>query len=261
MPGTTPLDILPLSVLIAVLAGLILASIETGYRLGRYRRQIADDEREAPVGTIIGATLGLLGFLLAFTFGLAASRFEARRQVLVDEANAIGTAYLRAGLLTPEQARISRGLLKAYVQSRLDAISTRDTAAALSRATTLHEQLWNVAEAAGRDAPESIVVGLYVDSLNDVIDVHSRRVLVGLQSRLPGALWVTLILVTVLTMGGVGYHEGLSKSRRSPAVAVLILTFASVMSLIADLDRPQEGALRVNQQALQDLNTQFERRP
>src|SRR4029450_7972437 len=93
---------LPLWGLFLAILILVLLSVEGGYRLGKYRRSRSEEEKEAPVGAMAGATLGLLAFILAFTFGLAAARFDTRRQLLLDEANAIGTAYLRAGML-PER--------------------------------------------------------------------------------------------------------------------------------------------------------------
>lgn len=99
MPSSGPLDALPLWGLFLAILLLVLLSVEGGYRLGKYRRSRSEEEKEAPVGAMVGATLGLLAFLLAFTFGLAATRFDTRRQVLLDEANAIGTTYLRAGML------------------------------------------------------------------------------------------------------------------------------------------------------------------
>ena len=90
---------------------VVLLSVECGYRLGKFRRSRTELEKDAPVGTIVGATLGLLAFILAFTFGLAAARFDTRRQVLLDEANAIGTTYLRAGML-PERGEKIRNLLQ-----------------------------------------------------------------------------------------------------------------------------------------------------
>src|SRR5436189_2549739 len=112
------LDALPLwGVFIAILF-VVLISVECGYRLGKYRRSQREQEKEAPVGTMVGATLGLLAFILAFTFGLAASRFDTRRQVLLDEANAIGTTYLRAGMLSKQGEQI-RALLRDYVDARL----------------------------------------------------------------------------------------------------------------------------------------------
>jgi hypothetical protein len=106
-----PIDALPLWALFICILLVVLLSVEFGYRLGKYRRSRQEQEKEAPVGTMVGATLGLLAFILAFTFGLAAARFDARRQVLLDEANAIGTTYLRAGMV-PERGEEIRGMLR-----------------------------------------------------------------------------------------------------------------------------------------------------
>src|SRR5215470_13338872 len=102
MENNGPLDALPLWALFISILVVVLLSVECGYRLGKYRRGRHEEEKEAPLGTMVAATLGLLAFILAFTFGLAAARFDARRQVLLDEVNAIGTTYLRAGML-PER--------------------------------------------------------------------------------------------------------------------------------------------------------------
>src|SRR5262249_1356059 len=113
------LDALPLWGLFVLILVVVLLSVECGYRLGKYRRSRQEQENEAPVGTMVGATVGFIAFILAFTFGLAASRFDTRRQVLLDEANAIGTTYLRAGML-PEQGEQIRELLREYVDARVD---------------------------------------------------------------------------------------------------------------------------------------------
>lgn len=210
---------------------------------------------ETPVGSIVAASLGLFGLILAFTFGLAAARFDARRQIVVEEANAIGTTYLRAGLLPDGRGGKIRHLLTDYVDGRLEMIRTGNIERLLELSGELHLELWKEAESVGQQYPESIVVGLFVESLNETIDIHSKRVLVGIRSRIPGTLWATLYLVTVLSMAGVGYHEGLSQSRRTLAVLVLVTTFLSIMMLIADLDRPVEGQLTVNQQAMAELRS------
>src|SRR5271167_569395 len=165
---------------------VVLLSIEGGYKLGRYRRRHSEDEKEAPVGAIVGASLALLGFVLAFTFGLAASRFDARRQIVVEEANAIGTTYLRAGLLPNNRGVTIRKLLGEYVDARLEVVQTGNIEQGLRRSDELHRQLWKEAEAVGQEHPDSIVVGLFIQSLNETIDVHAKRVLVGLRNRLPG---------------------------------------------------------------------------
>jgi hypothetical protein len=180
------LDALPLWGLFVATVGVVLLSIEAGYLLGKYRRRRSEEEKEGPVGAIVAATLGLLGFILAFTFGLAASRFDARRQIVVEEANAIGTTYLRARLLPHGHEVKIRMLLREYVDVRLEVVQTGNTEQVLRRSDELHRELWKEAEAIGQKHPDSIVVGLFIQSLNETIDVHSKRVLVALQSRLPG---------------------------------------------------------------------------
>jgi hypothetical protein len=108
------LDAIPLWGFFGLTMLLVLLFIEGGYRLGRYRLTRSEHEKEAPVGAMVAALLGLLAFILAFTFGLAAQRFDTRRQVLLDEANAIGTTYLRAAML-PERGDEIRALLREYV--------------------------------------------------------------------------------------------------------------------------------------------------
>src|SRR5215813_6547607 len=127
-----PIDALPLWALFISILLVVLLSVECGYRLGAYRRRRREEEKEAPLGTMVGAELGLLAFILAFTFGLAAARFDTRRQVLLDEANAIGTTYLRAGML-PERSEEIRRLLRGYVGVRLDAVRSGNVAEGIRR--------------------------------------------------------------------------------------------------------------------------------
>jgi hypothetical protein len=260
---TTLLDSLPLWLIFAVTVALTAAAIESGYRIGRSRRSRKDAEREPekdqPVGAIAASTLGLLGFLLAFTFGLAASRFDDRRLAVLEESNAIGTSYLRAGLLKePERTEI-RKLFTQYVDARLAAVKPETHHEAMDTSVALHQALWTQATAAAAADSHSIMTGLFIQSLNEVIDLHSKRVLVGLRSRIPASVWIALYFIAVLAMGSLGYQEGLAGSRRSLAVVALLLTFSSVMLLIADLDRPQEGLLRVSQQSMIDLKSMLER--
>jgi hypothetical protein len=252
MQTTGPLDTLPLWALFIVILLVVLLSVECGYRLGKYRRGRREQEKEAPVGTIVGATLGLLAFILAFTFGLAASRFDTRRQVLLDEANAIGTTYLRAGML-PERGEEVRRLLRDYVATRLDAVRSGDVAEGIRRSEDIQQRVWTEAETVGQKNPNSIVVGLFVQSLNEMIDLHAKRVQAGVRSRIPGAIWVGLFAVAILSLTAMGYLEGLTGTRRSLAVLAVAVAFSVVIELIADLDRPREGVLQVSQQALLDL--------
>jgi hypothetical protein len=252
MENSGLLDALPLwGVFIAILF-IVLISVECGYGLGKYRRRRHEEEKEASLGTMVGATLGLLAFILAFTFGLAAARFDARRQVLLDEANAIGTTYLRAGML-PERGEEIRALLRNYVDTRLEAVRSGNIAEGIRRSENLQHQIWADAEAVGQKNPNSIIVGLFVQSLNEVIDLHAKRVQAGVRSRIPGAIWLGLFAVAALSLATMGYQAGLVGTRRSLAVFAVAFTFSVVIELIADLDRSQQGVLRVSQRALIDL--------
>lgn len=245
-------DPIPIWLLLAGTVIVVFFSVELGFRLARYRKRRSDAENEAPVGGMVGGTLGLLAFMLAFTFGLAASRFDDRRRVVLDEANAIGTTYLRAAMLSEPMRTKSRDLLREYVNVRLEATLAGRVDEAVSKSEQLHEHLWSQAVAAA-EGDRSPITGLFIQSLNEVIDLHAKRVMVGLRSRVPGAIWIALYLLAILAMAAMGYQEGLAGTRRSLAGFALVLAFSLVLILIVDLDRPGEGMLRVSQQSMIDL--------
>jgi hypothetical protein len=254
-------DDVPLPVVFLLTLAAVLLAVEAGFRLGRFRLRHADSEREAPVGTMVAATLGLFGFLLAFTFNMAASRFDAKRQVIVEEANAIGTAYLRADLVEePHRGRIKE-LLREYVDVRIGA--ARSAAAALEgkrRSEELHQALWAETRAAAAAHPP-VPATLFVQPVNEVIDLHGKRVAIALHSRIPGTIWLALYAIGMLAMSAMGYHAGLSVNRRSMAAILVAVTFSAVLWLIANLDRSQEGTLTVSQQAMTELRASMEDPP
>jgi hypothetical protein len=253
MPANMPLDVLPLWALFFLTVLLILLAEELGFRLGRVRARRTNRESDAPVGGMVGAELGLLAFLLAFTFGIATSRFDSRRTVLLDESNAVGTAYLRAAMLPePHRAQV-REFLREYVDVRIAAAQGESSDHAIRRSEALHGRLWTEAVAVAEKDPRSVPIGLFVESINEVIDLHALRVTAGLRSRIPTVVWAVLFTVAVLSFATMGYQGGLTGIRRSPAVLVIAVTFAIVIWLVADLDRPGQGALRVSQQPMIEL--------
>lgn len=247
------IDLLPIWGIFVTTVGFVVFGMEAGYRLGAFRRRRACDEDRPPVGEIVAATLALLALMLAFTFGVAASRFDVRRVLVIDEANAIGTTYLCAGLLPePHQTEV-RGLLRDYVEARLEGVRPGRLERGLALSESLQSRLWAQAEAAGRRDPNSIMTGLFIQSLNEMIDLHARRVGLGVRGRIPTTIWAALFAIALLGTSVIGYHCGLSGSDRSPAMLALVVAFALVFTLNVDLDRPQEGILRVSQQSLVDL--------
>lgn len=246
------LDVFPIWTLFPITLVIGVLSVELGCRVARYRKRRQQDGAEAPVAPIVAATLGLLAFVLAFTFGIAASRYEERRQSLLSEANAITTTYLRATLLPEPMATDSRNLLREYVDVRLTGAQPEKTAQAIAKSEEIHHRLWAQAVAAAQKE-RSPVTSLFVQSLNDVINLHQKRLTASLYSRVPGAIWLGLYSLLVLSMMVMGYYEGISGARRSLAVFALVVAFAAVLLLITDLDRPGKGLLQVNQQALLDV--------
>lgn len=253
METTGLLDPFPLWSILPLTVVFGLASFEFGFRLALYRHQLHQDEKESPVGGMVAGTLGLLAFMLAFTFGLAGSRFEDRRQVILSESNAIGTTYLRAAML-PEPMRMEvKNLLREYVDLRVETVQQpANLAQALSKSEELHERLWAQAVAV-TEKDRSPITAIFVESLNEMIDLHATRVQAGLRSRVPAVIWIVLYLLAILAMEMIGYHAGLANSRRSIAAIALIIGFSLVLFLIADLDRPGQGLLRVSQQSMIDL--------
>lgn len=243
------LDRLPLWTLFLFSFVLFLLSIEGGYRLARYRQSRSPDEKEtaAPVGAIVGALLSLLAFMQAFTFGMAASRFEERRQTLNAEANAIRTTYLRAALLPEPITTDTRNLLREYVDTRLKGTRTETLDEAIAKSRETHRRLWSEAVTAGEQGKPPLA-GLFIQSVNEVIDLHSKRVTAGLRARVPGIIWIVLYVLAILGMSALGYQGGLAGKRRTIAVFIVISAFSTVLVLIADLDRPGDGLFRINQE-------------
>jgi hypothetical protein len=192
--------------------------------------------------------------MLAFTFGMAESRFSARKELVLKEANAIGTTYLRSELLPEPDRTEILNLLREYVEVRVKGAQERDVLEqAIVRSEELHDPLWSLAVAIGKEHPDSIVVGLFIQSLNEVIDLHSERVTVGVRNRIPVSIWVTLYAVGILAMLLVGYQAGLSGTQSIMTNLALVVIFAAVMILIVDLDRPGESLFQVSQQSMVEL--------
>jgi hypothetical protein len=254
------LEALPPAAVFLGTVALVLLGIEAGFRLGRRRKTHLGEAREAPIGGAVGALLGLLAFLLAFTFGMAGSRFEARRQLLLDEVNSIGTTYLRSGMMPEPQRTELRTLLREYVSVRAGlSHHPEDLTAGIARSEELLDRMWAAATVVARADTHSEITSLLVDSLNETIDLHTKRVVYGLQYRIPFVIWIVLGLVAVLSMLATGYQFGITGTRNLLISAVLGLSFSLVMLLIAGLDRGAEGNLRVNQQPLLELQEKLSR--
>ncbi len=256
----TFLDLLPVWAVFLVTIAFVVIAIELGQWLARHQLKRVKDTNATSVGPMVGAILGLLAFMLAFTFGFAASRFEERKQIVQNEVNVIGTAYLRAGLMPEPIKNETRRLLRDYVDARLEGTSAEHLEHALERSKELHHGLWNQAVAASTDAKPPIN-SLFITSINELIDTHAKRVTAGLRNRLPGPIWIALYSLMFLAMTAVGFQAGLSNAPRSLAGIIIVLAFSVVISIIVDLDRPGAGVIRVNQSAMTELKQELAEEP
>jgi hypothetical protein len=252
-------DAIPLWVFFVGVIFIVTVSLEGGFQLGQIAHRRSEDEKESPVSVISGSVLGLGAFVLAFTFGIVANRFDHRRELVREEANAIRTAWLRSDFLPEPDRAEAKGVIRQYLDERLafaqSDLTPERVESVCAAVERCHCRLWDTAVANARKDMNSDVAALYIESLNDVFAIHSMRVSVGLQTRIPTPIWLMLLVVTALGMMSLGYQTGIAGSRRSFAQPILAISFALVIALIAELDRPDAVFLRVTQQPLIDLQS------
>ncbi|MCK6474236.1 MAG: hypothetical protein L6R28_21155 [Planctomycetes bacterium] len=253
-------DIPVWGILIAT-AVLVAASIEAGFRMGAAAHRNSAGEKESPVSSIAGTVLGLGAFLLAFTFGIVSDRFDARKALVREEANAIRTAWLRSEFLPEADRTEAQRLYREYLDQRLRVIQSLISEDIIPdqihvESRRIRNRLWSMAVAHARTDMNSDVAALYIESVNEIISIHALRVAIGLQARIPGGIWLALYLLTCLGMWCVGYQAGIAGSKRSWAKLILVISFSLVFAMIESLDRPG-GFIQVSQQPLADLQKEL----
>jgi ABC-type nitrate/sulfonate/bicarbonate transport system substrate-binding protein len=252
------LDSAPLAAVFASMVALTLLAIELGFLLGKSHRKNIRNKEVTPIATVVGAVLAMMAFVIAFTFGSANARFDARKAALLDDVTAIQTAYLRANLIPEPHRTTVRSLLRDYVQARAGivyAYGQPDTLRLVQqRAGVLQELMWSHVEAMAEEQGETRVNVLFTRALNDVFNLHTKRVVLGSYYQIPAAMWLTLIFASAVAMFAVGFQFGIGGTQRIHAANLaLAITFALVMVLAFDLDRAGEGLVSVNQQPMIDL--------
>jgi hypothetical protein len=255
-----PYDPLPLWAVYALAAITSLLVLEAGFWIGRRVQLRWPDQSQAGVGIMAGAALATLGFLLAFVTNIAIGIFNERRHLVIAEANAIGTTYLRAGYLPEPYGSESRQLLREYVDLRLDALEPGRTAAAIAESEGVQDELWVLAEEVARQNPVA-TVSIYLTSLNEVIDLHTERLSAELGYRVPSVVVFGLYLVFLMTMMLVGVYDSYSERHNRVALTVMVLILSLVFVLVVDLDRSNAGLVTTPQKALLDLQARLRSAP
>lgn len=201
---------------------------------------------------LLTAVLGLLALLLGFTFSLALTRYEARRELVVKEANALGTTWLRAQLLEPAGKTAMSGLMRDYLDVRIAWSESESSAAVRARTAVLQQRLWAVTGQAVRSDPNPSLSRGLMDAMNESFDLASARE-AARAAHIPDRVLHVMLLFAMLSAAMLGYSSAAKgRPQRIATAAVLgLLTLAMVM--ILDIDRPLSGAIQVSQQPLEEL--------
>jgi hypothetical protein len=245
-----------------VLFAIVFGATAVGIFLGRYLRHRSDHLRE-PLGVLQGALLGLVGLVLAFGLALAVGRYQSRRDAVVADANAIGTTYLRAQTLSEPVRTRSLGLLVRYTDASISLANSVPSSPKARRAVAdgqkLQRELWGLAAQSLADAPEASAPRLYVETLNEMIDMQTVRV-AALNNRVPGAVLAVEVTFAAVALGLLAFY--LAILGRGVLPVLLAATLICLLLLVTfDLDRPERGVIRVPATPLTSLRASMELPP
>lgn len=246
--------------LFAVAFLVSLVSVEIGFRLALRTKAAADEEFHEQIVGARDGILVLLSLLLAFMLPLSLARFDQRRHLAIEEAKAIGTTSLRAQTL-PEPARSkAQELMREYIDARLKffeaGLHGEKLQAANLHAKQLQNELWKQSVAASELSPTPITA-LFAQSLNQMIDLSEER-LAALENRIPGSIWLMLMLIALLACLTVGYSL---RRRFVMSMLVIPLMISIVMAIVADLDSPRSGLIRISQRSMERVQFDLKAAP
>ena len=252
------LDKLPIWAFFVGMVIVVLAASEIGFHIGiRLQDRGSNPGESRMTSSVVGGMLGLVAFLMAFSIGITISHHSERKNMVITEANAIGVAWLRAGFLDEADAKLMRKLLHEYAEVRIAASHQEvELPVALKRSEQIHGELWVIIERSVRQGNDSDIMASLVDAVNDVIKTHSLR-LTAVHKRLPSILGIVLITSTILSFLLVGVASSADRKRDTPAIFLFAIVFTAVLMIMVDLDRPQQGTLRVSQTAMADVLRQI----
>lgn len=247
------LDAVQIGVIFVALVAITTLAYLGGYRIGLWHQARTPDEKEGPTGALVASLLATLAFLVAITMSMASDRFDTRRGLVLEEANAIGTTYLRAGFLPAPNDEAVRTLLREYVPLRIAPADLATLARSIEQSKEIQDAVWAITEELAPTEGGSETFSLYVSSLNEMIDLHTKRVVAGIYARVPESVIYFLIIGSTLALVMTGYGAGLTGRRSLFSALAFVIVFSGVITLIIDLDQSRSGFLQVSQQALIDL--------
>jgi hypothetical protein len=227
----------------------VLIPMLLGKYYGLHIRAKSGKLNDSPIGSVVGSALGLLAFMLAFTFQIVDNRYNSRKDHLLEEVTTIRTTYLQAGLIPEPYRSASRKHLIEFTDAHVE-LSKDLTDAKLAysnmRNKSFVDSLWRYAEALAVQDRSSEAYSLFISSVSRLIEIHNRRIVITVEYHIPVAILWVLFVVTVFSMFLLGYHLGISGKKNLILAIFLSIVFASVMFLILALDRPGMKIAKLN---------------
>jgi len=263
-----PIDQVPLLLVVvtAILAQVVF--IEIGFRYGKSHQGPSKKAQMAQVRAIMGASLGLLAFMLAFSFSIAQQHFETRTNAYMMEVSAIDSAFRGADLLAADDRAQAKAVLIDFAKLRLELAQAARTAkpealvAMIRESERMHDLLWSIAERSMEGSGGGEDTGIFAQAVLSMINAHDARLQAALFNRISPVIWLTLFLMSLLSMVVMGFQAGLTGTRSRLATWTLAITFSAVMMLVTDLDRPNMTLFKLNQDLMVELeNRMLERAP
>ena len=248
---------LPSALIMAVLLIAMLLANEAGRRFGVSRGSDHRAGHKEQTNATMASILATLALLLGFTFTMSLQRYDARSQAAVQEANAIGTAFLRSQLLANDMEDDARDALARYIAQRIESVGIDMAHPDVRRdadreARRLQGEIWSLAVVAADQDPNPTRTGLYIRALNEMIDSYASRQAV-LEKHLPAIVLYLLFLMLIIAEAVLGYAGGIALSRPKVATVSLSVLIVLVLFLVFDLDRPRRGFVQVNQASMLEL--------
>lgn len=239
----------------------VLTPTLLGQQYGLYIKTKSIKVSDSPIGSVVGASLGLLAFMLAFTFQIADNRYSERKKLLLDEVTTIRTTYLRAGLIPEPFKSNTRKHLIEYVKLRVaivENITPQKIDNLLVKSPIILDSLWQYSEALGKQDRSSESYSLFFSSVNELNEIYNHRLTYTFEYKIPKTVLVILGVITFFSMFLLGYQFGISGKKNYLVIVLISITFASLMWLILALDSPEKGFMRLNQKPIISLYEQLQ---
>lgn len=250
----------PLWLLGLLVIAVAVIALEAGAWWGRRQLALSKEgvgaapEKSDAQGHIIGSVFGLLAFLIGLTFSIALDRYDSRRGWAAEEATAISTAYLRAELFDEPHRSQLRSTLHEYTRVRIipDNLTEDEADPRYVQSEALRDRLWRETYHAVRPVRDTELAANFVDSMNQALDIGTRRALAG-RSHIPAQILDILLIYLIVSAAMLGFLMGREQSARRFSSYTLVALFVLGITLILDLDRPRSGSIKISQRGLEEL--------